>query len=209
METGLIILCIICLGIGSIVNCTIVNCTTVVTIDPTAGDCSLTNQTLAGETCNDLQHVLLSITANETTHGPLECIKVVVLPGNYTITEFIHIDANVLLSGIPPVLVTFDFHDKFDPTKTENPVYIFSFANSGCIEIRQIDFQHSPGIIAFDNVTDVRIEDCSFRLVRCMTLSVCVHESVCVCVCVCVTVFTITICMIVSPRLLTCIHACM
>ena len=158
---------VLCLKLCSIATCTNHNCATGVTVDPTTGlDCSQLTQNLANQTCSDLQDVLLSISDNRTTHQLDGCIEVTVLPGNYTISNFVTIHQNMALNGVAPVSVAFNFTDTFDPTANQTPYYVISFVNSNYAEMRGIEFHDSPGIIALENVTNVNIEDCSFRLVH-------------------------------------------
>ena len=158
---------VLCLKLCSIATCTSHNCATGVTVDPTTGlDCSQLTQNVANQTCSDLQDVLLSISYNRTTHQLDGCIEVTVLPGNYTISNFVTIHQNMALNGVAPVSVTFNFTDTFDPRANQTPYYVISFVNSNYAEIRGIEFHDSPGIIALENVTNVNVEDCSFRLVR-------------------------------------------
>ncbi len=139
-------------------------CTTVVTVDQTLGRvCECFSENLAGEVCEDLQCVLTSITNKRTVHNSSECLEVRILPGNYTVSDFLRTDINLKVTGTLGVSVTFNFSDQFDPKLTEMPQYIMQFSNSDSIELRGIEFHDSPGIIAFENVTSVGIENCTFR----------------------------------------------
>ncbi len=132
------------------------------------GDCSgLGTQSLADQTCSDLQVVLLSIAASRTsTAEPSSCIDVVVHPGIYVINSTISIcNQSVILRGNGSVVVTFDLPSGFDPTQTFEPQYVVQVANLEYAEISGIDFSESPGILGFENISTVVVSDCSFRLV--------------------------------------------
>ncbi len=130
------------------------------------GDCSgLGTQSMANQTCSDLQVVLLSVAAARThTVEPSSCIEVVVHPGTYVINSTITIrNQSVILRGVDTVVVTFG---SFDPTQTFEPHYVVQLANLEYAEISGIDFSDSPGILGFENISTVVVSDCSFRLVQ-------------------------------------------
>ncbi len=136
------------------------------------GDCS-SGQSLANQTCSDLQVVLLSVAASRTsTAEPSSCIEVVVYPGTYLINGTISIrNQSVILRGSG--VVTFDLSNSFDPTRdnipdpaeTFEPQYVVQLANMEYAEISGIDFTDSPGILGLENISTVVVSDCSFRLV--------------------------------------------
>ncbi len=141
------------------------------------GDCSgLGNQSLANQTCSDLQVVLLSVAAARTsTAEPSSCIEVVVYPGTYLINSTISIrNQSVILRGADGVAVTFDLSNSFDPTRDNisdpaeafEPHYVVQLANMEYAEISGIAFTDSPGILGLENISTVVVSDCSFRLVR-------------------------------------------
>ncbi len=133
------------------------------------GDCSgLGTQSLANQTCSDLQVVLISVAAARTsTAEPSSCIEVVVHNGTYLINSTISIcNQSVILRGVDSVGVTFDLSSSFDPTQTFEPHYVIQLANLDYAEISGIDFSDSPGILGFENISTVVVSDCSFRLVQ-------------------------------------------
>ena len=140
-------------------------CKNVIEVNRKTGmECStITAPSLVNTTCNDLQDVLLHFSRNQTFLSFGECIKVVVHSGMYQITEFITIHQNVVLHGTQNVTVTFSLNDTLYPTKTLNPYYMLTFADSDYSGISGINFHTSPGIITFQNVTNVTAENCSFR----------------------------------------------
>ncbi len=133
------------------------------------GDCSgLGTQSLANQTCSDLQVVLLSIAAaRKSTAEPSSCIEVVVHPGTFLIYSTIFIgNQSVILRGVDSVVVAFDLSSSFDPTQTFEPHYVVQLANLEYAEISGIDFSDSPGILGLENISTVVVSDCSFRLVQ-------------------------------------------
>ena len=142
-------------------------CKNVIEVNRKTGmECStITAPSLVNTTCNDLQDVLLHFSRNQTFLSFGECIKVVVHSGMYRITEFITIHQNVVLHGTQNVTVTFSLNDTLYPTKTLNPYYMLTFADSDYSGISGINFHTSPGIITFQNVTNVTVADCSFRYI--------------------------------------------
>ena len=137
-------------------------CRNVIEVNRGAGlDCSSTSvHDLLNQTCNDLQDVLMSVSLDQTSPSFEECVEVIMHPDKYIITEPITIQQNVVLRGTQNVMVTFK---TLYPTNTLDPYYVLTFADSDYIGISGIDFHTSPGIITFQNVTNVVVEDCSFR----------------------------------------------
>ena len=141
------------------------HCKNVIEVNRETGmECStITAPSLVNKTCNDLQDVLMWFSRNQTFLSFGECIEVVVHSGTYWITEFITIHQNVLLRGTQTVTVTFSLNDTLYPTKTLDPYYMLTFADSDNSGISGINFLTSPGSITFQNVTHVTVTDCSFR----------------------------------------------
>ena len=146
-------------------NCVLTQeCLTVVKVDPYLGvDCSNIDLSLVNYTCDDLEDVLMSVSAQRTTHELGGCIAVNIYPGDYVINSFIRISQNFVLTGSSNVSVTFDFHSIYDARTAQRPYYLISFANSDHASISNIDFYDSPGIIGFDNVSNILIHTSSFR----------------------------------------------
>jgi len=141
-------------------------CQNVIEVNRGAGlDCSATSvNDLLNQTCNDLQDVLMSVSLDQTSLSIIEgCIEVIVHPDNYIVRELITIHQNVVLRGTQNVMVTFRLNDTLYPTNTPGPYYVLTFADSDYSGLIGMDFHTSPGIITFQNVTNVIVEDCSFR----------------------------------------------
>ena len=141
------------------------NCSVEITVDKTVDTCdTLSDGRLSKRTCHDLQLVLLSLTRNEVSSD--DCVDVLVRQGEYLITEYVSINQNLLLHGEGNVTFAFNFSEKFDPRRTTEPHYVLSFSNADNITLSGLDFIHSPGIITVVSVTNVVVENCSFRYVR-------------------------------------------
>ena len=140
-------------------------CQNVIKVDKEAGlDCGTTSvYSLMNQTCSDLQDVLMSVSADQSLSSFGECIELIVYSGSYAVTDTITIRQNVVLRGTQDVMVTFRLNDTLYPTNTLDPYYVLTFADSDYSEISGIDFDTSPGIITFQNVTSVTVEGCSFR----------------------------------------------
>ena len=139
-------------------------CTTWIAVDQfgdTTVDCGTVGGSLANRTCSNFQDVLLSLTHNRTVSS--DCIDVSVYQGDYLISEFITINQNLKLNAEGNVTVRFNFSEKFDPTRTNEPYYVLSFSNMDYVELKGFDFTESPGIITIVSVRAVVIEDCSFK----------------------------------------------
>ncbi len=148
------------------------------------GDCSGL-QSLANQTCSDLQVVLLSVAAFRTsTAEPSSCIEVVVHPGTYLINSTISIcNQSIILRGVDSVGVTFDLSSSFVLAETFERLYVVQLANLEYAEISGIDFSDSPGILGLENISTVVISDCSFRLVQFLNFTVPMASLLCVVPC--------------------------
>ncbi len=111
----------------------------------------------------DLQTALLM---SESNSDACDCFDVSVAPGNYTLTQCFTIETNFILRGSDSVegsvFVTFNV---VDLNEDSSPPYVIQFQFAEFVKISGINFYHSPGIIGFDNITKVVIEDSSFRFV--------------------------------------------
>lgn len=138
-------------------------CRSVVTVDRELGvDCStLTRRSLVNQTCDDLKDVLRSISLRTTEHASGGCIKVMLHPGVYVLTELIPIQQSLVLQGTQNVTVTVNLADATNSTVV--PQYVLLFTGTEQAVISRIDFHTSPVIIGFENVTNVIIEESSFR----------------------------------------------
>jgi len=131
-------------------------------------ECSATTtRSLLNTTCNDLQDVLMHVSENQASILYGECIEIVVHSGKYWITELIAIHQDIILHGTQNVTVTFSLNETLYPTNTPDPYYMLTFADSDYSGISGIDFHTSPGIITFQNITHVTVENCSFRFEKC------------------------------------------
>ena len=137
-------------------------CQSVVTVDRELGvDCSTLTQSLVDQTCNNLKDVLRSISLHTTKHARGGCIKVTLQPGVHVLTELFHIQQSLVLQGTRNVMVTVNLTDAANSTLV--PQYVLLFTGTEQAVIRRIDFHTSPVIIGFENVTNVIIEESSFR----------------------------------------------
>ena len=141
------------------------NCKNVIEVNREMGmECStITASNLLNKTCNDLQDVLMHVSGYPISHLYGECIEIVVHSGKYWITELITIHQDTILHGTQNVTVTFSLNDTLYPTNTLDPYYMLTFSDSDFSGISGIDFHTSPGIITFQNITHVTVENCSFR----------------------------------------------
>ena len=111
-------------------------------------------------TCNELQEALLAIHST-IFHKSNSCIEVIISRGTYYITESIEIAQNVHIHGERAgggVFVEFNVNAQ----KNVSFFNVMTFLNADHVEITGIEFSNSPGIIAIENVTLVRVSDCSF-----------------------------------------------
>ena len=130
-------------------------------------DCStITGHSLVNKTCNDLQDVLMWVSGDQGSLSLGECIEILVHSGKYWITELIAVHHNMVLRGTQNVTVTFSLNETLYPVNALKPYYVLTFADSDYSEISGIDFHTSPGIITFQDVTNVTVENCSFRFVH-------------------------------------------
>ena len=137
-------------------------CRSVVTVDRELGvDCSTLTQSLVDQTCDDLKDVLRSISLHATKHAHRGCIEVMLQPGVYVLTELFHIQQSLVLQGTQNVMVTVNLTDATNSTLI--PQYVLLFTDTEQAMISRIDFHTSPVIIGFENVTNVIIEESSFR----------------------------------------------
>ena len=137
-------------------------CQSVVTVDRELGvDCSTLTQSLVDQTCNNLKDVLRSISLHTTKHARGGCIKVTLQPGIYVLTELTSIQQSLVLQGTQNVMVTVNLTDATNSTLV--PQYVLSFTDTEQAVVSRIDFHTSPVIVGFENVTNVIIEESSFR----------------------------------------------
>ena len=150
------------------------SCSIMITIDSSSGlDCTSNVSLFANQsTCKDLETVLRASQALAAIiQQPEDCIEVNIMPGNYTITSPLRFSTNLVLSAAEissGVQVTF----QVPVNQSSEPFYVMVFSNVDCVVLNGIDFMNSPGIIGFENVTDVTIDSCSFRFA---------YISICIC----------------------------
>ena len=113
-------------------------------------------------TCNDLQEALIAI-SNTVFHKSNSCIEVVISKGTHNITESVEIAQNVHIHGEQVGEVFVDFNATVKATQNKAFFSILTFLNADHVEISDIEFSNSPGIIAVENVTLVKVSDSSFR----------------------------------------------
>ena len=104
----------------------------------------------------DLQDALLMMESNEAGR---ECYDVQVAPGNYTLSRYFTVKTNIILHGsnleLAPVFVEFNVAD-YEP-------YVLLFQSIDFVKITGIKFQSSPGIIGFEDIIKVVIQNSTFR----------------------------------------------
>lgn len=149
-------------------------CPTVYTVDAAnvtaARDCSQLMYSYSNITCSSLQD-LLNIISQKNASSDREsegstCVEIRILRGHHVITSnFTFIGHNLILvgDGVHVTTISFNLSDVFDPRLTDSPLYVLSFIDSSLIEIRDLSFLESPGIITAINVESVLVENCSFR----------------------------------------------
>ena len=137
-------------------------CQSVVIVDRKLGvDCSTLTHSLVDQTCDDLKDVLRSISLHTTKHASRGCIKVTLQPGVHVLTNLISIQQSLVLQGTQNVTVTVNLTDATNSTLV--PQYVLLFTGTEKAVISKIDFHTSPVILGFENVTNVIIEESSFR----------------------------------------------
>ena len=136
----------------------------------------LRNTSALNTTCENVQEVSPS---SEDGVGNLEdalamaeeafqedCVNITLTPGNYTVNRFFTLHSNNFVlhasnSGAGQVFVTFKVsNDTYD---LDLPPYALDFRNVEFVLISGVNFEHSPGIVGFENVTKVVIKDSLFR----------------------------------------------
>ena len=115
----------------------------------------------ANGTCSDLQVALLKVSRREIVST--DCIYILVTGGKYLITEYITISQCLKLRGKGHVIVHFNFSEKFDPTQTTEPHYVLSFVNTSSVELSELNFFDSPGIVTAVSISSINVRNCSFR----------------------------------------------
>ena len=113
-------------------------------------------------TFDDLEEAL-DWTSNSTgsnSYNSTPCFDITVAPGNYSLLRSYNICSNFILQGGRSSLegpVVISAHS------LTHPHFILFFKAADYVEIAGIQFEHSPGIIGFENITRVSIKDSSFR----------------------------------------------
>ena len=161
--------------LGCLNGAIIIACSTdvIVTVDIAVGkDCSEVKGSLANQTCNSLQDILVSVSDKVPWVIPDSqvCLEIRLMPGHYVLTRNFTIlghDLKLMVDSETKgsVDVSFDISESFDPTMTHSPLYVLSVVNSSLFEMKGISFWSSPGIITASNVNSVLVENCSFRYV--------------------------------------------
>ena len=121
----------------------------------------MTLNALLTELLTDLQVALLKMSRREIVST--DSIYILVTGGKYLITEYITISHSLKLHGKGHVIVHFNFSGKFDPTQTTQPHYVLSFVNTSHVELSELNFFHSPGIVTAVSISSINAKNCSFR----------------------------------------------
>ena len=134
------------------------SCQNLIIVNPEAEDMNKTTVFL------NLQEALQLIMTESNSEAP-DCFNVTIAPGNYTLFNYFTIKTNFVLHGsnseTASVFITFNVADH--PAGHTSPPYAIHFQSAEFVKMTGINFQHSPGIIGFDDITKVVIEDSSFR----------------------------------------------
>ena len=120
------------------------------------------------EASGSLQDVLVNISLTEQPPTNT-CVQVNISPGSYVISRVLNIFQNVALRGVGG-----DVTVAFNATKPAgyqagDPFYVLLVRDTFFASLSNIRFASSTGIIAFENVTEVRITNCTFRSVLTQT----------------------------------------
>lgn len=113
----------------------------------------------AGEIFQDLQ---MALEALSTAGG--HCFNVSISAGNHILNKFFTINSTFILRGDTSALVYVSVEVDEDFSSAASPPYALLFQNVESVEITGIQFERSPGILGFVNITEVMIENSSFRL---------------------------------------------
>ena len=108
----------------------------------------------------NLQDVLISISLTQPSDA---CVQVNISPGSYVISQALSFFQNVALQGVNGEVNVAIIATKPARYEASQPFYVIQFLNTPFASLSNIRFTSSSGIIAFENVTEVRIADCSFR----------------------------------------------
>ena len=115
------------------------------------GDCSQI------EAHGDLQEVLINVSLTQPSNT---CVQVNIAPGSYVISRRLNISRNVVLQAAGEgVIVSFNM----TAYQAGLPLYVVQFANADFAALDGIHFTNSSGIVGFENVTQVLINNCTFR----------------------------------------------
>ena len=163
--------CSLLCGVTAVTSCSIVT----VDVANTSGDCSessLLSDGLVNLICSSLHDVLTSLSkpSNRATEGNTECFEVRILRGHYDLrSNYAFTGRNISLvgeiedDGLHLTTVSFSYPNA---TVTRSEYYVLSFVDNGFVEIRDLSFTESSGIIAAQNVASLLVENCSFRYVH-------------------------------------------
>ena len=105
----------------------------------------------------NLQDVLINISLAQPSDA---CVQVNISPGSYVISRTLNLSQDVVLRGIGNGVVISFYVTAY---RTDRPLYVMQFGNTDFAALDNIDFVNSSGIIGFENVTEVLINNCSFR----------------------------------------------
>ena len=135
----------------------VVSCQVAIEVDQNAGS-SCTTENLTQQSCNDLESVLTLVAMLPALSS--DCVEISIQQGEYFISRPLNFTQSVHLFGNGSVTVVFSDNSSFSSN------YILFFSEAGSVSLRGIDFEQGRGSIGLSEVTDVIIEDCSFRYIR-------------------------------------------
>ena len=127
-----------------------------VTVDEVNGqDCSLSGTLQRNQSCNNLQDTL-SITSKLPVDS---CLEIIVDQGTYDIEGTLVLTQNLLIYGREGhnviVHLIVESLDTFQ--------YSLSFRNARKVQLQNLEFVGTSGVIGFDKVDNVEVFSCSFR----------------------------------------------
>ena len=127
-----------------------------VTVDLVNGqDCSLSRTLQHNQSCSNLQDTL-----SVTSRLPVDsCLEIIVNQGTYDIEGTLVLSQNLLISGREGHNVI--VHLRVESSDTFQ--YSLSFRNASRVQLQNLEFVGTSGIIGFDNVNNVGVHSCSFR----------------------------------------------
>ena len=116
------------------------------------------NETLCGSLQSALELVALS------DQNELDCTVVEIVSGVHNLTRTVTIDSNVFIRGRGASTgVFFDLDLSEAGFSSVDPIPVLLAHHSSVFSIECVAFHGSPGFIQIHNVTEILIQDCTFR----------------------------------------------